>query len=125
MSSLRQVLAALVAIEVLAALLLCGWRMNSTQPSPPAVTSWTDAITGAELLALPDQFLFDSATKWQVLGEAYMSTGFFSKAEACLRQAAIIDPASPDIPLLHGFCLERLGLLSEARDVYRQAAALG
>ncbi len=125
MSSLRQLLAAVVAIEFLAAVLLCGWRMNSTQPAPPPVETWTDAITGAELLAVPNKFLFDGVTKWQTLGETYIATGFFSKGEACLRRAAECDPDSSEIPMSHGFCLERLGLLEEARDVYHRAATHG
>lgn len=125
MSSFRNLLVALVAIEILGAALLCGWRLNSTVPSPPQIEPYTDAITGAELLALPNTFLFDGVTKWQVLGEAYMVTGFFSRAEACFRQAAECDPSSAEIPMSHGFCLERLGLLDEARNVYHRAATQG
>jgi tetratricopeptide (TPR) repeat protein len=117
----RKLLTALVGLEVVVAAGLIIWRMNSTLPRPPAADIYTDAITGNELLALPDRFLFDSVEKWRTLGESYMSLGFFAKAEACLRRASAGEPRSAPIALSHGYCLERLGLLDEARDAYRRA----
>jgi tetratricopeptide (TPR) repeat protein len=120
----KRFLAALVLVELAVAAMLVARRMNATLPSPPAVEIYTDAITGSELLALPDRFLFDSVEKWRTLGETYMAMGFFAKAEACLRRASAGEPRSAPIALSHGYCLERLGLLEEARDVYRRAVEL-
>ncbi len=125
MNRLRNILAVLVTIEILVTAGLCGRRLASIQPLPPPVELYTDAITGSALLALPDQFLFDSVDKWRVLGEAYMVAGFFSKAEACLQQAVECQPGAADIALSHGHCLERLGILDQARDEYRRAATRG
>lgn len=125
MKRLRILLTALLAIEILGAALLCARRLASIQPRPPAVDLYVDALTARELLALPDQFLFDSAAKWRTLGQTYMKVGFYSKAEACLQQAADWQPRSAEIALTHGYCLERLGILDKARDEYLRATALG
>ena len=122
MTILRKLLKGLIGLELLAALLLCCARLNSTLPSPPRVELYTDAVTGRELLALPDRFLLDSDAKWRTLADAYLQCGFFSKAEACLHEAARLDPDSADVALARGFCLERLGMLDEARvEFCRQA----
>jgi tetratricopeptide (TPR) repeat protein len=119
--ALRKFLTVLVPVELAVAGCLVAWRLNATLPTPPPVSIYTDAITGDELLALPGRFLFDSVEKWRTLGETYMAMGFFAKAEACLRRASTGDPRSAPLALAHGYCLERLGLLDEAEDAYRQA----
>lgn len=124
MKPLRTLLAVVVGVEVLVALCLVGWRLNSTRPVPPPVDEYTDAITGRELLEAPDRFLFDGAAKWRTLGEAYMASGFFSKGEACFERAAHCAPRSAKIALLHGDCLERLGLFQDAAEEFRRAAGL-
>ena len=75
----------LVGAELAVCAVLFGLRLNATLPATPAVADYTDAMTGAEILAVPDRFLFDSAVKWRTLGRTYMQTKFFAKAEACLR----------------------------------------
>jgi tetratricopeptide (TPR) repeat protein len=124
-NTFRRFSIAMVGVEVLAAGCLFAWRLNSTLPSPPPVDLYVDAITGRELLALPDQFLFDGTAKWRTLGETYMATGFYAKAEACLDRAAECDRHSAEIALSHGYCLERLGMLDEAWNEYRRAAKQG
>jgi tetratricopeptide (TPR) repeat protein len=124
MKSLFRLLLVLVCAELIAALVLLGLRLNSCRPSPPDVERYTDTVTGAELVALPDRFLFDSPRKWRTLGETYLKAGFLHKAEASLRRAAESDPGSAEIAVIHGYCLERLGLLDEAHDAYRRAAGL-
>jgi len=125
MNSLRKLLAVVVGVELVAAIVFCGLRLNSTLPRRPPVELYADAITGRELLALPDQFLFDSVLKWRTLGEAYLVCGFFSKAEACFHQAAERDPRLPEVLVMRGYCLEQLGLLDEACEEFRRAANLG
>lgn len=125
MTSLGKLLVGFIGIELLAAGVLCGWRLNATLPIPPPVELYSDAITGRELLALPDRFLFDSVLKWRALGEAYMICGFFSKAEACLNQAARCDPRATEILVTRGYCLQRLGMLDEAREEFHRAAKQG
>jgi tetratricopeptide (TPR) repeat protein len=115
----------LVCLELLAAVILCGLRLNSTRPSPPPVETYSDAITGAELLALPGSFLFDSSLKWSVLGETYLKSGFLHQATACLARAAEMDPASAEIALMHGYCLGRIGKLDTAQTEFRRAAQHG
>lgn len=123
--SLLPLLRILVGAELLVCASLFGLRLNATLPAPPPVADYTDAITGAEVLAVPDRFLFDSAAKWRTLGETYMQARFFAKAEACLHAAAERDPRSADIALWHGCCLEQLGMLEEARQVYLRSAQTG
>src|SRR5262249_60495809 len=93
--------------------------LNSPAPAPPLVEQYNDVLTGRELLALPDQFLFDSVRKWQTLAETYMAFGNFSKADACFRRAAAADPRSPELALHPGYCLVRLGRLVEAPEAFR------
>lgn len=125
MKSLLRLLMVVVCAELIAALVLLGLRLNSSRPSTPAVEQYTDTVTGAELVALPQRFLFDSPAKWRTLGETYLKVGFLHKAEACLRRAARSDPRSAEIAVIHGYCLDRLGILDEAHDAYRRAAELG
>lgn len=125
MNTLLRVLYIFVGLEVLGASILCGLRLNSTRPSSPAVESYTDAITGAELLALPDRFLFDSAHKWRVLGETYLKTGFLHHATACLSRAAEMDPQSAEIAVVYGFCLDRAGRLEAAQAEFQRATQRG
>lgn len=115
----------LVGAELLVSACLFGLRLNATLPTPPPVDDFTDAITGSEILAVPDRFLFDSTAKWRALGETYMQSRFFPKAEACLRAWADRDPKSGDAALWHGCCLEQLGRLAEAREVYLRSARVG
>ena len=125
MKRLRIFLAAVAGVEISVAGVLFAWRLNSTLPIPPPVDVYTDAITGGELLAAPRQFPFDGVAKWRTLGEMYMTCGFFAKAEACLQRAVASSPRSAEIALSHGYCLERLGMLDEARDEFRRAAEQG
>src|SRR5258708_5158358 len=76
-------------------------------------------MTARDLRALPGGYLFDSVAKWRELGDSYMAFGFFAKADACLRRAAQNDPQSLELAFHHGYCLERLGHLDEARQVFR------
>lgn len=124
MKGLCRFLTAVVGVEFLVAGWLVVWRLNSTLPVPPPVDQYTDAITGRELLAAADRFLFDGAVKWRTLGEMYLASGFFAKSEACLGRAALCAPQSVEIALLHGDCLERLGMLEEAAEEFRRAAGL-
>jgi tetratricopeptide (TPR) repeat protein len=123
--NLMRVLQVLVGVEAAVCAVLFGLRLNATLPTPPPVGDYTDAITGADLLAAPDRFLFDSAKKWRTLGETYMQSRFFSKGEACLHAAADRDPKSADTALWHGCCLEQLGELEAARAAYLRSAQYG
>lgn len=125
MNILLRAIYLLVGSEVLVVAVLCGLRLNSTRPSPPPVESYTDAITGAELLALPDRFLFDSTRKWRVLGETYLKTGFLHHATACLSRAAEMEPKSAEIAVLHGYCLDRAGQLEAAQEEFQRATQQG
>ena len=122
MKATPKLLAVLVAVEVAVGAVLSALRLNSTQPIPPPAYQYTDAITARDLLALPDEYLFDSVAKWRTLGETYMAFGFFAKAEACLRRAAQSDPYSLELRFDHGYCLERLGHLDEARNEFHRVA---
>jgi tetratricopeptide (TPR) repeat protein len=122
---MRRLLSGLVALEVVAACALVGLRLRATEPIPPAVEQYNDRLTGQELLALPEQFLFDSAVKWRTLAETYAALGYFSKADACFRRAVAADPRSAEITLHHGYCLVRLGRLTEARDAFSRVLAEG
>ena len=121
MKTVKRLLAIVVAVELAAGAALSAWRLNSAQPVPPPADQHTDAITARELRALPEKYLFDSAAKWRTLGESYMAFGFFTKADACLRQAVQSDPVSPSVAFNHGYCLERLGRLDEAYEAYSRA----
>jgi tetratricopeptide (TPR) repeat protein len=123
--SLLRSLKIVIAAELVVCAVLFGLRLNATLPTPPPVDEYTDAITGGEILAVPDRFLFDSAAKWRTLGETYMQARFFAKAEACWHAAAERDPRSADIALWHGCCLEQLGTLEESRKAYLRAAQIG
>lgn len=125
MNILVRTLSVMVGIEFLGAVILCGLRLNSTRPSPPPVEIYTDAITGAELLALPDRFLFDGPEKWRVLGETHLKMGFLHQAAACLGRAAESDPRSAEIAVIHGYCLDRLGQLDAAQEEFLRAARQG
>lgn len=114
-----------VGVELAVAAALFGLRLNSTRIVPPAVEQYSDAATGREIVALPDQFLFDSEDKFRTLGEVYLAFGYFSKADACLRRAGEYAPNSPEIAFAHGFCLERLGKIDEAIALLRRAADRG
>ena len=124
MRSLR-LLTFVVGAELLVGAVLFGLRLNATLPTPPPVYDYLDAITGDDILAVPDRFLFDSAAKWRTLGDTYMQGRFFAKAEACLHKAADSDPKSADVALWHACCLEQLGELEQARSVYLRSAQIG
>jgi tetratricopeptide (TPR) repeat protein len=125
MSGFRRFLFALIGIELAVATALTGLRLNSTRLTPPLVDQYNDALTGRELLELPDQYLFDSLDKWRTLGETYLALGYFAKADACFRKAAELEPASPEIAFVHGHCLERLGQVDEALALFERAATSG
>ncbi|MFN0055154.1 MAG: tetratricopeptide repeat protein [Planctomycetales bacterium] len=125
MMAMRRLLPWLVGLETLIVAGLLALRLNSTAPAPPPVELYNDAPAGRELLALPDRFLFDSAAKWRTLGEAYLAFGYFSKGDACLRQAGKLDPSSADVAFAHGFCLERLGEIEGAIEQFRRVIGLG
>ena len=129
MNAFCRLLSVIVGAEIAIAGVLLACRLNSTLPEPPPVDLYTDAITGRELRAAPNRFLFDGfffdgATKWRTLGEMYMAAGFFAKSEACLGRAAQCTPRSAEIAVLYGDCLERLGMLEEAADEFRRATGL-
>lgn len=125
MKILVRLLSILVGVELLVAGVLCGLRLNSTRPTDPSVEIYTDSMTGSELLALPDRFLFDGPEKWRVLGETYLKFGFLHKAEACLQRAVESAPRSAEIAVLHGYCLDRLGQLDDAQRAFARAAQQG
>ena len=58
------------------------------------------------------------------LGEAYLVTGFFPEAEACLREAVARATANADVAFKHAFAQERLGRLEEANADYEAAVRL-
>src|SRR5262245_30959967 len=118
----RTPLLCLLGIELVAVPTLVARRLNSTQPQPPLVEQYNDALTGPELLALPNQFLYDGIVKWRTLAETYMAFGYFAKADACFRRAAA-DSRSPDVAFLQGYCLVRVGRLDEAREAFRRVVA--
>lgn len=120
-----RLLSLLVGVDLMLAGAVVGWRLCSTNSSPPFIDTYTDALTAAELRNLPDRFLFDSVDKWHTLGVAYLKTGFLHQAEACLRRATEGDPRSAEIALLHGYCLDRLGVLDDAENVLRHAEQQG
>lgn len=122
MNARARLLKLFVGLEAAVAVMLFGLRLNSTRIVPPLVDQYSDTMTGRELVALPDRFLFDSAAKFQTLGDVYLAFGYFSKAEACLRRAGEFQPSNPEIAFAHGFCLERLGQIDEAIPLLRRAA---
>jgi tetratricopeptide (TPR) repeat protein len=122
MNPRARLLRLLVGVELAVAAVLFGLRLNSTRIDPPLVDQYSDTATGREIVALPDQFLFDSATKFRTLGETYLAFGYFSKADACLRRARESEPSNSELAFLHGFCLERLGQIDEAVTLLRGVA---
>ena len=118
--TIHRLLMATIVVEIAAAATAVVGRLNSTAPIPPLVVQYTDALTGNELLALPRQFLFDSASKWRRLADSYAVFGFFAKADACFRLAAVADPQSTEIAYRRGYCLVRLGRLDEAFEAFRR-----
>ncbi|MBI3864747.1 MAG: tetratricopeptide repeat protein [Planctomycetia bacterium] len=125
MIRLRKLLAVAIGIELVAAVILISMRLGATRPDPPLVAAYHDALTGREILALPDRFRFDGTDKWRTLGEVYLAYGFFGKAEACLARAARADPRNAEIAFAYGFCLERLGKIPEANSEFLRAVATG
>lgn len=121
--TLWKLLSWLVALELVVASVLVALRLGATAPSAPPVEQYNDTLTGRELVALPDQFLFDGAGKWRTLAETYAAFGYFSKADGCFRHAIVADPQSGEIALHHGYCLVRLGRLEEARHAFLQVLA--
>lgn len=122
MNRLPLILNLLLIAEAIGCAIVVGLRLNSTQPAPRLLKESHDTLTASELTVLPRRFLFDNVRKWRALGEAYLGTGHFSTAEACLRQAVEHDPNSPQLSFLHGLSLERLGQSQAAADAYRRAA---
>lgn len=120
MNRLQKGLGVLIGIELVAFAILIGARMCAIVPQPPLVAEYTDSITGQELLELPNRYLFDSAEKWRELGASYLAFGFFSKADACFLRAQEHATNPPEVTFLHGFCLERLGEIEQANEVFSQ-----
>ncbi len=112
-----------LALAIAAELLVGGWlvwrhvhALHPPVPDPSAV----DAVTAAEFRDLAAAAT--TADGWGNLGEAYLATGFYPEAAACLTRAAALDPTA-DRHFKHAFALERLGLLEDANAEYRAAAA--
>lgn len=112
----------ILVAETICCAILVGLRLNSTATSPRLMKETHDALTVAELTALPRQYLTDSVQKWRNLGEAYLVKGHFSTAEACFGRAVERNPNSAELSFLHGMSLERLGQSQAATEAYRHAA---
>ena len=64
------------------------------------------------------------AELWEKLGEAYLSTRQFAKAERAFRRAAGLNPKSAAAQYGLGFLSQARGALRDAIEAYRKAVAL-
>ena len=111
-------LVAVLVIELGIGGVLAARRMNQTEPLVPDLSS-VDPVSAAEFRTLAANC--KTANDWVKLGEAYLATGFFTEAEACFRQAMILQPNTPEFAFKHGFALERIGRIEEANAAYDTA----
>lgn len=106
---------------------------------------WRRVVGGVPAAAEPPAFLRDdalgdaealrsiralaraprTADDWYRLTEALLATGLFREAEHAAAQSLRLRPGDERLLFVHGFALERLGLIDEANERYRQAIAAG
>lgn len=103
------------------------WRGLAAVPAtgePPAFLA-DDALGDAEALRSIRALARDPATAddWYRLAEALLATGLFREAEHAAGESLRLRPGDERLLFVHGFTLERLGLIEEANDRYRQAIA--
>lgn len=96
-------------------------RARQERPPLPSLAR-LDATTAAEVIELRERVQPDDPTTWQTLGDVYLAFGYFAEAEACYARAAHAGPASHDLLLRWGVCLDRLGRLPQAIAKYELAA---
>src|SRR5207248_10295520 len=113
-------IAVIVAEWAIGGLVVFG-RLGREVPAPVPDLTMIDSITAGELRAKAAQCR--TPEQWADLGEAYLVTGFFPEAEACLGEAAALVPTA-DVAFKHAFALERLGRLEEANADYEAAVRL-
>jgi len=117
----RNVLMALVCLEVAVAAVLVGQRL-ARRPVPLLDLRRLDSATARDLEALRQQVDSDSTTL-PTFAEACLAYGYFPAAEVCLKEAAAEFPESPELTYAWAICLERLGRIEEAIERLDQLSA--
>jgi tetratricopeptide (TPR) repeat protein len=107
-----------IAAEVAAGGFLAWHRWNRPTPPVPDLAD-ADPATANDLRALAASYT--NAAEWAKLGEAYLATGYFPQAEACLRRSCQIEPEHADYRFRHAFALERIGRIEESSTQYEAA----
>jgi formylglycine-generating enzyme required for sulfatase activity len=79
--------------------------------------------TANEIRRLQEYVDPSDPSDWLDLAKQYMSIGLLPEADYCFRQVSRLNPSEHDHLFDWGVCLGRLGLISEARERYRDAIA--
>lgn len=119
----RQVLIALVVVEVFIGLAAIRWRL-SLPVVPEANLSRLPASTAREIQRLQSAARSGRQPEWLELGEALLAYGYFPQAEVCLRYASEKSPDDFRSVYAHAYSLDRLCRLPEAEAQFRAAARL-
>lgn len=126
--TLVALLAALLAAEIV--MVAIHWRgLAAPAPAagePPAFLR-DDASGDAEAVRAIRTLARAPATAddWYRLAEALLATGLFREAEHAAAESLRLRPGDERLLFVHGFTLERLGLIEEANERYGQAIVAG
>jgi tetratricopeptide (TPR) repeat protein len=113
-----------IALELVAAAALAGWRLTRSRPPELNLTRLPPSTANA-LESLRQQVWKDGGAAWLELGEASLAFGYCAEGEACLREAVARLPDHYTAVFMHACSLERVGRLEEANRQFKSAAALG
>lgn len=123
MTVLRNLLIALVALEVLGFGYLAWQRAQRMTPQLPAV-QFDDPLIHGELQQLAKQAESGGSAEWQELGEALLGEGYYTHAEAAFAQAVNLNPENSLAEFSRAFCLDRTGRIPESNTHYKRSAAM-
>src|SRR5206468_4176437 len=96
----------------------CHQKSGCTRKPDRTATDREDNCIGCHMPNRPD------AEFWEKLGEAYLSTRQFAKAERAFRKAVGLNPKSAAAQYGLGFLSQARGALRDAIEAYRKAVAL-
>ncbi|WP_020469955.1 tetratricopeptide repeat protein [Zavarzinella formosa] len=119
--NLRRILLAVIVLE----LAIGGFKLWSRHQAPKGVAvngEMVNPVTAADLTEMAEKAR--TPEEWRTLGESLMAAGYYAESEMAHRTACDMAPANPTYRFQWAFALERLALLNEANEQYRQAISL-
>ena len=123
MNVLRNLLIALITLEMVGFGYLAWQRGQRVTPRLPAV-QFDDPLILNELEQLARRAETGGSAEWQELGEALLGQGHYTHAEAAFAQAVKLDPQNARAEFARAFCLDRTGRIAESNTHYERSAAI-